>query len=198
MEQEEVCGGAHYLLRRRRRQCLPIGNFLGRLRPARGFSLLLELTSRAVNSGISLKGWQELYENSKTQRKADIADAAERRNKEFEELHTTIASHVRKIAELECQIATTQAVEKPPAEDRPLLTRERENLQVLAFLGAARAYGYDPVTRNTAAKLIEQDLAKLHARLTDDRIRQHLKAGWELVPGDWRSRLSLKPNSDTA
>ena len=101
-----------------------------------------------------------------------------------------------KLKTLEARLDARSHVQDKSTSSRPLLTRERENLQILSFLGAIRAYGYDPAARSRAAKAIEEDLDKLGVPLTDDCIRQHLKSASDLVRGDWRQRLGLKPNSD--
>jgi hypothetical protein len=140
-----------------------------------------ELVSTAVDHGISFKRWKELYE--------DLEAAYEQKVRMLTE-RLTAAQH--ELAEH--QKASKVAPEK--SEERTLKTRERESLQLIAFLGAVQGYGYDPDSRTDAAARIENDTDALSLRLSDDTVRNHLKRALDFIPPNWRDRLNLKPNSD--
>ncbi len=142
------------------------------------------LTSRAVASGISLKGWKDLYE-----------ELAAKSAKETTELRAALQQSRRDTETLTAKLTEmgTSLPTGPP--EKPLNTRERESLQILAFISGVKAYGYDPDHKSGAASKAEVDTEKLGLRITDDTIRKAWKAGADLAPGDWRQRLGLKPNS---
>jgi hypothetical protein len=100
-----------------------------------------ELLTRAVDSGISLKGWQELFEECTAKRAADFREHEEERRKSAEEFAATIAEKDQQIEALKKKLATASTSANP----RTLETRERENLQLIALLGAIRGYGLFPV-----------------------------------------------------
>jgi len=171
-----------------------------------------DLVGHAIDAGISLKGWHDLYEDCLAKRRADfdgfartreedlagyarqretdLAEYAEEKKKLAEAFAVAMAEKHHQIEELQQQLST-----EAKRASRPLETRERENLQLIALLGAIRGYGYDPGTRSKAASLIEQDTEKLGVRFTDDRIRHHLQKASELLPGDWRTRVLPRPNT---
>ncbi len=103
-----------------------------------------------------------------------------------------------KVQRLEAKLAVAVAKRKAGADCRPLGTRERETLRLIALLGAVKGYGYDPDRRTPAAKLLEADTEALGAKVSDDTIRDHLRAAANDLRPDWRARLKLKPNSDKA
>lgn len=150
-----------------------------------GISLPSELTNAAVNSGISLKGLHQLYREEVAQHANDL------------ELCNAARILLQgRVQDLEIALAESRASESPPRS--ALGTRERDTLLLMSVLGAVRYYGYDPTARNKAASLIMNDTDLLGLHISDDTIRNHLKAASEILPADWRKRLSLKPNSDKA
>lgn len=147
-----------------------------------------DLLRKAIDRGFSLKHWQDLYAQTVDQNKKQVAALLTEHKKIFGDAQ-------KRILELEQQVS---AAAPPPVAiqcDRTLGARERDNLQLIAFLGAVRGYEYDPDKRNSAARAIETDSEALGLRFTDDRIRAHLSAGAQLVPLNWRDRLKLKPNT---
>jgi hypothetical protein len=151
-----------------------------------GIGLPDELINRAVNGGISLEDWQDLFERHKAH-----TDELLRQHEEANE-------QLRAALEAERAANSTAPRTETPftACDKPLGTRERENLQLIALVGAIRGYGFDPDKRNSAATAIERDLDDLARRVSDDTIRDHLRAAAEMLLPDWRKRLRRKPNSD--
>lgn len=153
------------------------------------FQLPDKLTSTAVDCGISLKGWHDLYEDAIRNWKAEVENLNSAHFSELAAARAALGDQMRHISELQDRLAATSK------EEKPLETRERENLQMLALVGAMKGYGYDPDRRTGAVKDIEKDLERLDHQFRDDRIRHHLqKAAEGLRPG-WRDRLALKPNS---
>jgi hypothetical protein len=152
-----------------------------------GIPVNADLANRAVASGISLKGWRDLYEDLVAKRKED--------QKELARLQMELSQAQQQITVMEQKATEAAASGERETGTKQLATRERENLQLIAFLGAVKGYGYDPERKNDAAGKIEADTDKLSLRFTDDRIRHHLTEGFSLMPGDWRVRLGLKPNS---
>jgi len=144
-----------------------------------------ELVSTAVDHGISFKRWKELYEDLKTAHKQKVLLLTARLN-----------AAQRKIAEYKKENKVDRTTVSEQSEERPLKTRERESLQLIAFLGAVRGYGHNPDHRTDAAARIENDTDALSLRLSDDTVRNHLKRALEFIPPNWRERLNLKPNSD--
>ena len=160
-----------------------------------------ELLQAALDDGISLAGWKELYEgvvntskqhltNQAAQNQKHVEDIAQFYKLKLEEVYAEL-----KTARLEAQNLKLKAeAEAAVWEDKPLFTRERENLQLMAVFGAIRGYGYNPdAKRNTASIAISQDFSDQRLALTDDAVRDHLNAGKEFLPGDWRTRLKAKP-----
>lgn len=78
---------------------------------------------------------------------------------------------------------------------RPLGTRERENLQVIAAVCAVRGYGYDPAGRTSAVGKIVNDLENAGCRLSTDTVQKAISAGMEFFNPCWRAALGLKPNT---
>ncbi len=156
--------------------------------------VVAELTDRAIASGISLVGWQSLYEELLSKYK----DALAKHAADVERLTGTIAERTQRIEQQLAQIQSSKPQAEVAQPDAPLGTRERENLQILAFIGAVKAYAYDPDQRTKAVPEIEHDTDRLGLRYSDDSIRAHLKAAHEMLPADWRARLGLKPKSGSA
>lgn len=168
-----------------------------------------ELVPSAVDHGISLKGWKELYEDLKERYSSDVDEMLKMHKKNTSDL---IAIHKRdlggvteKLIAAERRLAEFSTADKGKTQtdpqatsERPLQTRERESLQLIAFLGAVRGYGYDPDGRTDAAARIENDTDTLSLRLSDDTVRNHLKRALDFIPPNWRELLNLKPNSDKA
>lgn len=148
------------------------------------------LTGRAVASGISLQGWRDFYEELAAKSKDD--------QKELERLASELCQAQKRIAALQQELADAASQTVQITATKDMGTRERENLQLIAFLGALRGYGYDPDKKTDAAARMEADTDKLGVRFTDDRIRHHLSEGFGRVPGNWRDRLGLKPSSAKA
>lgn len=152
-----------------------------------GISVDANLTARALASGIPLKGWRDLYEDLAATYKADQTERARQQ--------VELGRAEQRIATLEQALADATKRQEQAIATKTLGTRERENLQLIAFLGAVKGYGYDPQLKTEAARNMEADTDKLGMRFTDDRIRHHLKEGFERLPPDWRTRLGLKPSS---
>ncbi|MAI46843.1 MAG: hypothetical protein CBC34_012855 [Hyphomicrobiaceae bacterium TMED74] len=173
------------------------------------FELPAELVSTAVDHSISLTGWKELYEGLEARHKTETGELLDTHKKAMLDLK---AAHEQKIRLLTERLDSAQReiaeyakennVDRPTvsdqSEERPLKTRERESLQLIAFLGAVQGYGYDPDSRTDAAARIENDTDALSLRLSDDTVRNHLKRALDFIPPNWRERLNLKPNSDKA
>jgi hypothetical protein len=83
--------------------------------------------------------------------------------------------------------ADTSANSESTLAERPLHTRERENLLAIAVVGAIKAFGYDPGKRNTAAKDLAAVLESLGKTLSEDCIRNHLNGAAEQLPPNWRA-----------
>ena len=164
---------------------------------ATGIPIVEELVRRAVASGISLQGWKDLYENLAEQAGKMAALLAQQATK-VTELQSSLDESQRLITSLELKVSELVAQLSSQPVDRPLGTQERENLELLAFLGAVKGYGYDPERRTGAAAALAADTEKLVHRYSDDSIRTHLKSASQFIPRNWRERLGLKPNSGKA
>lgn len=160
-----------------------------------------ELLGAALDNGISLRGWQDLYEDLAKKFKTELANQATQNQNQLEEMASLYESQRAdafaklKTTQLEIENLKIAAQTVSAASEKPLQTRERENLQLMALLGAIRGYGYDPDKgRNTATMAISNDFSDLSLSFSDDRIRDHLKAAFELVPPGWRQRWKSKPH----
>lgn len=151
-----------------------------------------ELESAAAQVGLSLQGWQDLYEEALEQNRQSIQFLT----KEHAEKVLSLEEQLRACRELIAEFA--QGQNEASASERKLGTRERENLQLMTVVSAIKAYGFDPVNRNSAARLIEQDLERIGTRISGDTIRKQLTAGAELLPGGWHEKLSFNRNSSSA
>lgn len=171
------------------------------------FELPAELVSTAVDHSISLTGWKELYEDLQARHKSATGELLDTHKKAMLDLKTAYEQRVRllterlnaaqrEIAEYEKENKVGRPTVSEQPEERPLKTRERESLQLIAFLGAVRGYGHNPDHRTDAAARIENDTDALSLRLSDDTVRNHLKRALEFIPPNWRARLNLKPSSD--
>ncbi len=161
-----------------------------------------ELLDAALDDGITLTGWKDLYEDLAKKSKECLANQAEQNQKHVEEISSMYKSHVADAlerltsAQLELEALKLASQEAINFSEKPLLTRERENLQLMALFGAIRGYGYNPESnRNTATAAISHDFSVLNQSFSDDRVRDHLNAAKEFLPGDWRQRWKPKPYS---
>ncbi len=154
------------------------------------FPLPERLTTTALDNGISLKGWQELYEEALRNWKAQVQNLLASHSSELSAAAAALGVYRERVDELEAlrQHELVEPIEKP------LKTRERENLQMLALVGAMRGYGFDPEKRTTAVPSMARDLGDLDHLFSDDSIRNHLQeAANSLRPG-WRERWKRKPS----
>jgi hypothetical protein len=115
--------------------------------------------------------YKDLYERLKVQQQKERIDWENERR----DLHRRIEA-----------FEAAQSLDEP---EKPLETRERENLQATALLGAIRAYGFDPDKRNSASREMSEDLDRLGMPFSDDRIKHHLDQAAERLRPKWREQL---------
>ena len=117
----------------------------------------------------------------------------------IEQRDAALRTAYAEIASLREALTAQRAALNTKIEDRPLLTRERENLQLISVISTILGYGYNPKERTSAARLLSEATDALGLRLSEDAILGHLQAGAQFLPGDWRDRLpkppDFKPNS---
>ncbi len=172
------------------------------------------LVTGASNSGISLKGWQDLYEIQKKhteelaeqykQHKNALVEQHKKTREDWSNKYKSYAASFQEkldAAKAEIEILKQQKADRPgkakdSAKHKDLGARERESLQLIALVGALRGYKYDPKKRNNASTKIHLDLDRMGLPISDDTIRNHLATAAEQLPPNWRDRLPSKPNSD--
>lgn len=153
------------------------------------FPLPERLMTASIDNGLSLKSWKDLYEDAHQSWRDQMSALKNKHADEIAALRSELATYSHLIEQM------AEAAKASAPDPQPLGTRERENLQMLALVGALRGYGYDPEMKTKAVKRIEDDLDRLGHQLRDDRIRFHLQqAALTLRPG-WRECISLKPNT---
>ena len=155
-----------------------------------------ELIRWAEALGISLQSWKDLYEAKSKKHEAEIAAIKDHYVADLATLNSKLEEQRELILELQADKSNVSSEYDSAAAERPLRTQERENLQLIALLGAIKGYDYRPGHKNTAARRIMEDTEKLGMRFTDDSIRKHLSSAAEFIPPDWSERLNIKPNSD--
>ncbi|MEO1281973.1 MAG: hypothetical protein AAFV69_09585 [Pseudomonadota bacterium] len=145
-----------------------------------------DLMAVAERQNISLRGWKELYDDLKKNSQEELIEL---RSKVLE-----LTASLQRSAE---KIKVLEQLEDAAPQGTPLKTQERENLQIMALIGAMRGFDYDPSkSRNTAPARIKSDFSSLGFQFSDDRIRDHLNAAKELLPGNWQEKWKRKPNTD--
>jgi hypothetical protein len=148
-----------------------------------------ELSERSQVSMQSLGDQHKVHMNSLTANfEKALAEIRQHYTARLEEAHTERATANKETEALRTHLEKS-------GQDKPLQTRERESLRLIALLGAIQGFEYDPNKNNAAASQISIALENLGLGLSDDAIRGHLKAGAEMLPGDWRERFKKKPNS---
>jgi len=151
-----------------------------------------ELLEHAVNSGISLKGWQNLY----NEKNAQLADLHEQYSRQVEGLKKSLREAESQIEALQEQQSANQASEPASESEKSLGTKERDSLLKLVGGMAVRGYSFDPrQSRNDATSEIRDDLQALGLGMNDDTIRKYVKQGAELIPRDALENLKHKPSS---
>ena len=163
-----------------------------------------ELLQAALDDGISLLGWKDLYEGLVTTSKQNLSNQAAQNQKHVEDIAQLYKSKLEEVyaelgtAKLEAHSLKLKAeaeVEAAPDKDKPLRDSERENLQAMASLCAFRGYGFDPGRKNSASRQIRDDLAGVGYSLSDDRILKQLQSGITLLGPSWREKLKVRPKS---
>ena len=165
-----------------------------------------ELTSTAVNDGISLQGWKDLHENLKSRYKSDTDDLVEKYKvdtskllhdykRNLNDLTVQLTDARTEVARLRSELNAKTAEPFCMTEARPLMARERDSLLSIALLCAIRGFNFDPDKRNDASAMISSGLESLGLSLSDDAVRNHLKSAAEMLPGNWREKLRRSPNS---
>jgi len=150
------------------------------------------LLAVAINRGVSLKNWQNLYEEAVQERKALEVESKGIIAKWQTALEQARAMNAKLKAELACRPS-----ERPASRDETTSTVTRSNMLRLIAAMSIRGYGYDPRnSRNQATADVLSDLAQLGMAMTDDTVLKYLKAAAELVPPDaLADAVALKPKS---
>ena len=140
----------------------------------RKIALAKELVNRAVNSGLSLKSWQDRFKEQK--------DALREAKSEIDTLRQ--------------QQQANQDNLQVNGSDKPLDTKERDSVLKLLIAMAVGGYGYDPrQSRTPVTKDIQDDIQALGLSMDGDTVRKYLKKGAELISPDALENLIRKPNS---
>ena len=157
-----------------------------------GVPLSEELLKRSVDSGISLVGWQELFEKQKSitgQISKNYDEVAVISQKTIDELS-------EQIARLSEQSLANKSASAAIVKTLPAATRERESMLKLLAAMAIKGYGFDPrLPRNSATKDIRTDLETLGLPMDDGTILKYLKEGSQFIDTDALTPLDRKPNS---
>ncbi len=157
-----------------------------------GVPLSEELLKRSVDNGISLVGWQELFEKQKL-----ITDQISKNYDEFavtsQKTIDELSAQIARLSELSLDNKSAAvAIEKTV----PAATRERESMLKLLVGMAIKGYRFDPrLPRNSATKDIQTDLEILGLSMDDGTILKYLKEGSGLIDTDALTPLDRKPNS---
>jgi hypothetical protein len=151
-----------------------------------------ELLSRAVASGISLKNWQTLYEDSVALRAKLDAQHKENVGKWREALDAARSENAKLKSE-----AASQVPVGPANEDEQSSTVTRNNMLRMIAAMSIRGYGYDPRNpRNQATADIVSDLQVLGMAMTDETVLKYIKAAAKFVPpGALANAVVRKPKS---
>jgi hypothetical protein len=149
-----------------------------------GFPVCEELLKQSVNAGISLSGWQQLYETQKA--------ITEKTQHDLDQLAGAAQDRISGLEQELSQLRTAAAVQL----DKSSATRERESMLKLIIGLACGVYGYDPgAARNTATGEIKRDLERIGLAIDDDTIRKYLREGADLVDPARLAEFKAKPNS---
>ena len=148
------------------------------------FSICEDLSGRAVNSGISLTGWRDLYEKQKA--------LTEESRRQYEEFATAATSQIESLRDELTKLTAASS----KREEKPLGARERESMLKMIIGLSCGVYGHIPdANRNTTAAEISSDLAKIGLSLDQDTIRKYLREGGELIDPERLTDVRSKPNS---
>jgi hypothetical protein len=138
-----------------------------------GIELPAELISAIKNTGVSLKNWQNLYEEAIENNKAQQAKLRET----LEELRTVLSSCRADNEMLRQQLKSIDVATEPSLDDEPN-TQTRNSMEKLIIGMAVGAYRYDPrPERSKVTSEIYDDLQRLGVGLDQDTVLKYLKRG---------------------
>lgn len=138
----------------------------------------------------------EMYERATEMHDGQIADWKQLYDQATEAVQATrdqtikiLEEKNRLIAQLEERVALSGTADatpaKPPAEEKPLSTKERETLLKIVIGMARDSYKYDPkLNRSSVPQEMADDLAKHGIFLDVDTVRKWLKQAAEFLPGE--------------
>ena len=160
-----------------------------------------ELLQAALDDGVSLTGWKDLYEGLVTTSKQNLANQATQNQKHVEAIAQLYKAKLEEVyaelgtARLEVHALKLEAEtdNSAPKTEQPLRESERRNLQAMLSLCAIRAYGYDPNKKNSASTDIHNQLASVDYEISVDAIHRQLSAGTALLGPTWREKLKSTP-----
>lgn len=135
-----------------------------------------ELEAAVAARGVQIADWRSLFEDQKK---------AYESHREMYERHVNdwkdaVRQRDEFIDELKTEIRQLQAA---PSPEKPLGTRERENLLRLVIGMAIGGYGHKPSDkRSSTASDVTSDLLEAGLSISDDTVRKYLQEGADLLP----------------
>lgn len=163
-----------------------------------GFDLPPELMAHATQRSLSLKNWQNLYEEQVAHAKKqeeqfrdiiakwkEALDGARSENAKIKEQLTSAPPHP--------PLGPSHPLAAPT--DEPSTATRNAMLKLIIGMAAA-GYGFDPrQDRNSATAEIRNDLERLGIGLTDETILKYLRQGSKLLPKGAMDSAIRKPKS---
>ena len=156
-----------------------------------GIELPAELISAIKNTGLSLKNWQDLYEEAIENNKAREAEF----HQTLEELRAALSSCRADNEELPQQLKSVDVATEPSLDEEPN-TATRNSMEKLIIGMAVRGYGYD--SRDERSKVtseIEGDLQRLGVGLGQETVKKYLKRSAKHVSDATLEAVLPRPKS---
>jgi hypothetical protein len=159
-----------------------------------GIELPAELISAIKNTGLSLKNWQNLYEEAIENNKAQQAKFCET----LEEWSAALSSCRADNDKLRQQLKSVDVVTEPSLDEEPN-TATKNSMEKLIIGMAVNGYGYDPRDeRSKATSEISDDLQRLGVGLSPESVLKYLKRGAKhLSPAGLKAVLPRRKSAKT-
>mgnify|MGYP001354386315 CR=1 FL=1 len=163
-----------------------------------GIEMPSELLAHALNRGIPLQNWQNMYEALVEQQKKRETEVKEVIAKWDQALKSARAETAELKARLKAQTAqSTVQSPSPPSDPDELTTVTRKNMLKLIVGMGVCGYSFDPRSeRNKATADIAGDLDRLGIGMTPETVLKYLKEGAKLLTPSAIDTAKRKRKSD--